>query len=89
MDVIPFPLDASIGIELNSMSVLLTINVITFLPDLSIDTVTSEMSVFIPILEFSNVILVIQIPSAHPMWYLIDMLPTVPAPPQLEALLGC
>ena len=107
MDEIPFLLGASIGIELSNMSVLLTINAITFLPDLSIDTVSSDMSVVIPILEFSNAIPVIPIPSAHPMWYLndinvsnkftvlphhmnlIDMFPTVPPPPPLEALLGC
>ena len=90
MDVIPFPLDASIGIELSNMSVPLTINVIIFSPDLSIDTVSSAMSVVIPILEFSNAIPVIPIKSAHPMWYLIDMFPTVPGPlTNLEALLGC
>ena len=95
MDVIRFRRHASIGIELSKMSVRLTINEITFRPDLSIGTVSSEMSVPIPILEFSNVIPVIIIQSAHPMWYFIDMLPTVPAGPQgpapipLEALLGC
>ena len=89
MDPIRFLLDASIGIEFSTMAVPLMINPISFNPDASIGTVSSEMSVVISILVFSNAILVIHIHSAHPMSYLIDMFPTVPAHTTPEALLGC
>ena len=93
MDVIKFPPDAqSIGIPHidSTMSVLLIINVIIFRVDASIGRESSEMSVFLSIAVLSNFILIPgAIHSAHPMWYLIDMRPTVPALLPIEALLGC
>ena len=90
MEVIPFLLDASIGIEYSAASVQLIINEITFLPDASIGVEHSTMSVLVPIDVLSNGIPAIPIQSANPMWPdMIVMLPTVPDPIPLEALLGC
>ena len=94
MDVIMFPLDASIVIKINMLSVQLTINAITFHRDLSIVIETSGMTVDFPMAELCNAIPVIPIQSAHPMWYLIHIFPTVPVvvrtiPLPLEGLLGC
>ena len=89
MDPISFPTDASIFIEPGLMSVQLTINVITFHHDGSIEFENSAMTVVFPMAVLSNAIPVIPIPSAHPMWYMIHIFPTVPEPLPLEALLGC
>ena len=84
--------DASIGIKANITSVINIINVITFLHDFSsVGTEDIPTSNLLPIDVLSNAMLsyiAIQIQSAHPMWYTINMFPTVPAPIQLEALLG-
>ena len=71
------------------MSVQLTINPITFHRDGSIGIETSAMTVEYPMAVLSNAITAIPIPSAHPMWYMIHIFPTVPAITTLEALLGC
>ena len=89
MDVITFLPNASIAIERSKTSVLLTINAIPFVPDASIGIERSMASVPLPINVLSDAIPATPIPSAHPIWYMNDMFPTVPAPLPLEALLGC
>jgi hypothetical protein len=89
MDPIRFLIDASIFIEPGLMSVLLIINEITFRIDGSIGIETSAMTDAFPMAELSNAIPAIPIPSAHPMWYMIHIFPTVPGPVPLEGLLGC
>ena len=89
MDEIRFRTDASIFIEFSTMSVLLIINVITFLEDGSIGIEISDMTAVFPMAVLCNGIPAIPIQSAHPMWYMIHIFPTAPEPLPLEGLLGC